>query len=166
MPLLYRSEYIKTELAPRPIHLTGATVAELGQSFDATISVLYENIRTQFATRSASVHYDPARQQIELLYRVDDTTPGTYFQYNATVAALINVEDLTQMQSQQSNPAPAQSTQSVEMYTVITASIKRIQHGYWTVFDNVDQSHEKLAGEIRALLTAPIDQNMTPGSST
>lgn len=145
MPLLYRSEFIKTEIAPRPLNLTGATVPELGQSFDRSINALYENMRTHFGTRNAAVHYDPARQQIEVIYRIDDIEPGSYFQFHATVAALVNRENLNQTQ-------PAGTT---EVYPVITAAVKRIVQGYWTVFDNVDRLHEKLAEEIRGLLPQP-----------
>ncbi|MEQ9366624.1 MAG: hypothetical protein RIF32_20460 [Leptospirales bacterium] len=145
MPLLYRSEYITTETAPRPMILTGASAAEVGQGFDQSINALYESMRVRFATRSAAVLYDPIRQQIELSYRLDDTEPGCYFQFHATVAALVNRDDFKNM------PAGA----ATEVYPVITASVKRIFQGYWTVFDNADRLHEKLAEEIRGLLSPP-----------
>jgi hypothetical protein len=142
MPLLYRSEYITTETAPRPLALSGASAAELGQNFDRAISAIYDRIRAAFETRGAAVLYDPARQQIEIGYRVDDTEPGCYFQFHATVAALINRDDFNDMNAQD----------ATEAYPVVTASVKRILQGYWTVFDNADRLHEKLAEEIRALL--------------
>lgn len=142
MPLLYRSEYIQTEIAPRPLALRGASAAELGQNFDRAINELYETIRAHFAQRNAAVVYDPGRQQIELSYRIDDTEPGCYFQFQATIGALVNRDNFENIQ-------PPGTT---EVYPVMTVSVKRFLQGYWTVFDNTDGLHERLAEEIRGLL--------------
>ncbi|MCR9143661.1 MAG: hypothetical protein NXI24_15540 [bacterium] len=154
MPLLYRSEYIKTEIAPQPIALAGSSAAELGQHFDRAIHALYQNMRANFETRSAAVLYDPTQQQIEVSYRLDDTEPGCYYQFHATVAALVNRDHFGDMQM----------GAVTEIYLVITASVKKIVQGYWTVFDNADRLHEKLAEEIRGLLpTNPENQAGSAG---
>lgn len=142
MPLLYRSEYFQTEIAPRPLELRGASAAELGQNFDRAINKLYKNIRAHFAQRNAAVVYDPVRQQIELSYRIDDTEPGCYFQFQATIEALVNRDNFENIQ------APG----TTEVYPVVSVAVKRILQGYWTVFDNTDRLHERLAEEIRGLL--------------
>lgn len=174
MPLLYRSEYITSEIAPAPIRLQGGSLALLGRNFDHALQRIFLALQQHFATRAAGVHYDPARQQIEIMYRMDDTEPDTYFQFQATVAALVNLAELAprtapgdnaSIQGDQfptaypSSTAPAESEATldgiIEVYPVITASVKRIQYGYWTVFDNADRMHEQLAAEIRRVMDPP-----------
>ncbi len=171
MPLLYRSEYITSEIAPAPLRLQGGSLALLGQNFDHAIQRIFAALQQHFATRAAGVHYDPARQQIEIMYRMDDTEPDTYFQFQATVATLVNLDELSPRPAAQPDgfsgaigaattpgdpaaPAPALDG-IIEVYPVITASVKRIQYGYWTVFDNADRLHEQLAAEIRRVMDPP-----------
>ena len=145
MPLLYRSQYSTTEIAPRPLFVSGTTAAELGPNFDRIFHALYTRIQEHFSARQADVYYDPARQQIEIDYRLPDTIEGVYFQFQAIVAALMNVADVT-------TPGAAGGA---ELYPVVSTSVKRIQHGYWTVFDNSENLHQQFANEIRGLLTPP-----------
>lgn len=171
MPLLYRSEYITSEIAPAPLRLQGGSLALLGRHFDHAIQRIFLDLQQHFATRAAGVHYDPARQQIEIMYRMEDTEPDTYFQFQATVATLVNLDELSPRPAADADgafgaigaaaatpgeqPAATALDGVIEVYPVITASVKRIQHGYWTVFDNADRLHEQLAAEIRRVIDPP-----------
>lgn len=140
MPLLYPSEYGRTEMDARPLRIPATDPAGFGRAYEDRIAGIVARLRERFSDRSANIAYTPHRQAIELEYQSDGLDEHAHYRYRALVRPLLNVDDATTMPDE------------VEVYFTVTAEVESYSAGYRTVFNNRHRLHLQILDEVKGVL--------------
>ncbi len=140
MPLLYPSEFERTEIDARPLRITVDDPAAFGRAYDDQLARLVTRLREHFSDRAANVAYSPAHQEIAIEYQSDGLEDHIQYRYRGHVRPLLNVTDGQTMSGE------------IEVYFTVSAEVDCYSAGYRTVFNNRHRLHLQLLDEIKGVI--------------